>query len=101
MTQFASCILPERVVYVHVNQPVVFFNPILEDKMRRDDRIWDDCMSFPDLLVTAIGPDRLYRNNGDGTFSAGTVGVEDTGWGASCQPVAEFVGIRTSSWPGG
>ena len=24
---------------------------------------------FPDLLVTAIGPDRLYRNNGDGTFS--------------------------------
>ena len=51
MTQFASCILPERVVYVHVNQPVVFFNPILEDNMRRDDRIWDDCMSFPDLQV--------------------------------------------------
>lgn len=29
---------------------------------------------FPDLLVTAIGPDRLCRNNGDRTFSVGTVG---------------------------
>ncbi len=38
---------------------------------------------FPDLLVTAIGPDRLYRNNGDGTFSAWPAGVQDEGWGAS------------------
>jgi len=49
---------------------------------------------FPDLLVTAIGPDRLYRNNGDGTFSAGTVGVEDTGWGAS----ASFVDWDGDGW---
>ena len=49
---------------------------------------------FPDLLVTAIGPDRLYHNNGDGTFSAWPVGVEDAGWGAS----ASFVDWDGDGW---
>ena len=49
---------------------------------------------FPDLLVTAIGPDRLYRNNGDGTFSATPAGVEDAGWGAS----ASFVDWDGDGW---
>lgn len=35
---------------------------------------------WPDLMVTAIGPDRLYRNNGDGTFAAVIAGVEDPRW---------------------
>ena len=38
---------------------------------------------FPELLVTAIGPDRLYRNNGDGTYSPWRAGIEDAGWSAS------------------
>ncbi len=49
---------------------------------------------FPDLLVTAIGPDRLYRNNGDGTFSVWPAGVEDAGWGAS----ASFVDWDGDGW---
>ena len=39
-----------------------------------------DSDGWPDLMVTAIGPDRLYRNNGDGTFAAVSVGVEHSGW---------------------
>lgn len=38
---------------------------------------------WPDLFIAAIGPDRLYRNNGDGTFAVWRGGVEDTGWGAA------------------
>ncbi len=66
------------------------------------DRVWGngaavadvDNDGFPDLLVTAIGPDRLYRNNGDGTFSVWSAGVEDEGWGAS----AGFVDWDADGW---
>jgi enediyne biosynthesis protein E4 len=36
-----------------------------------------------DVYVTNFGGNILYRNRGDGTFSAWTAGVENEGWGAS------------------
>ena len=36
---------------------------------------------FVDVYVTAIGSNRLYRNNGDGTFSVWDAGVEDDHFG--------------------
>ncbi|MCA9264986.1 MAG: CRTAC1 family protein [Planctomycetales bacterium] len=37
---------------------------------------------WPDLLVTNFGPNILYRNNGDGTFTnvAAELGIETPGW---------------------
>jgi hypothetical protein len=35
---------------------------------------------FPDVFITAIGPDWFYRNNGDGTFSKQISGLESDTW---------------------
>lgn len=36
---------------------------------------------YPDVYVTSIGPNRLYRNNGDGSFTPWEAGLEHPGWG--------------------
>ena len=41
----------KRLVYMHIGEPVVFINPILDLKSPEMMELWDDCMSFPDLLV--------------------------------------------------
>ena len=41
----------KRVVYMHIDEPVVFINPVLDQKSAEMIELWDDCMSFPDLLV--------------------------------------------------
>ena len=41
----------KRVIYMNIKEPVVFINPVLGQKSRERMAIWDDCMSFPDLLV--------------------------------------------------
>lgn len=40
----------KRIIYMYIDKPEVFINPVLEFKDEMMD-IWDDCMSFPDLLV--------------------------------------------------
>jgi peptide deformylase len=40
-----------RLVYMHITEPVVFINPRFEDESDAMMTVWDDCMSFPDLLV--------------------------------------------------
>jgi peptide deformylase len=41
----------KRLVYMHIGEPTVFFNPRFEDMSAEMFDVWDDCMSFPDLLV--------------------------------------------------
>jgi len=41
----------KRLIYMHVDQPVVFINPVIENKSPDMMEVWDDCMCFPDLLV--------------------------------------------------
>lgn len=41
----------KRVVYMHIDKPVVFINPVLDLKSTEMMELWDDCMSFPELLV--------------------------------------------------
>ncbi|MCP4109632.1 MAG: hypothetical protein GY749_29615, partial [Desulfobacteraceae bacterium] len=41
----------KRLIYMCINEPVVFINPVLSNKSKEMMIVWDDCMSFPDLLV--------------------------------------------------
>lgn len=40
-----------RLVYMHIDRPVVFINPVLDQMSDATFELWDDCMSFPDLFV--------------------------------------------------
>ena len=41
----------KRLVYMNIDEPVVFVNPVIDVKSAKTFELWDDCMSFPDLLV--------------------------------------------------
>ncbi len=41
----------KRLIYMNIDKPVVFINPELHDLSLDMFELWDDCMSFPNLLV--------------------------------------------------
>ena len=41
----------KRLIYMFIDQPLVFLNPSLEEMSGEMMEVWDDCMCFPDLLV--------------------------------------------------
>ena len=41
----------KRLIYMNIDQPVIFINPELVDKSDEMMDLWDDCMCFPQLLV--------------------------------------------------
>ena len=44
----------KRLIYMNIDRPVVFINPILSELSDEKFELWDDCMSFPNLLVRVI-----------------------------------------------
>lgn len=41
----------KRLIYVNTDHPVIIINPVFEDLSDEMFELWDDCMSFPNLLV--------------------------------------------------
>ena len=41
----------KRLIYMNIDRPIVFINPILTDLSNETFEVWDDCMCFPNLLV--------------------------------------------------
>jgi peptide deformylase len=41
----------KRLVYMNIDESIVFINPVIDIKSAETFELWDDCMSFPDLLV--------------------------------------------------
>ncbi len=47
----------QRVIFTHVDEPLSLINPIIVKRGVRQMTLWDDCFSFPNLLV------KLNRNH--------------------------------------
>ncbi|HEY4324426.1 MAG TPA: peptide deformylase [Mucilaginibacter sp.] len=41
----------KRLIYMNIDEPVIFINPELTELSEQMFELWDDCMSFPNLLV--------------------------------------------------
>ncbi|MGD8227536.1 MAG: peptide deformylase [Desulfobacteraceae bacterium] len=41
----------KRLIYMHIDEPLIFINPILDRVSEEMMEVWDDCMCFPELLV--------------------------------------------------
>jgi peptide deformylase len=50
--------VPRRLVCLEVGAPVVLVNPVIEDRSDEQIELWEDCMSFPELLVRLRNPAR-------------------------------------------
>jgi peptide deformylase len=44
----------KRLIYMHIDEPVVFINPVLHFEDDELMEVLDDCMSFPGLLVKVM-----------------------------------------------
>lgn len=43
--------LQKRIIALNIEKPIAMINPILSDLSNELFEVWDDCMSFPNLLV--------------------------------------------------
>lgn len=43
--------ITKRLIYLNIDKPVVIINPEFMTLSDETDELWDDCMSFPNLLV--------------------------------------------------
>ncbi|MDE0429662.1 MAG: peptide deformylase [Caldilineaceae bacterium] len=41
----------KRLVYMYIDSPTVFINPVIDQQSTDMLTLWDDCMCFPDLIV--------------------------------------------------
>ena len=41
----------KRLLYMYIDKPTVFINPVLDMMSKETIELWDDCLCFPDLLV--------------------------------------------------
>jgi peptide deformylase len=44
----------KRLIYMNIDHPVVFINPVLSNLSDEKFELWDDCMGFPNLLVKVM-----------------------------------------------
>ncbi len=109
---------PVRMVYVEMGQPWPLINPEIIDIGNEDFEVWDDCFSFPDLLVRVSRAYRIrvrYQDlKGEWTEievegdQSGVTSARDrsSGWGACGGPtpgsgsLLPSAGVAPAAWSG-
>ena len=67
----------KRLIYLFIDEPVVFLNPCLEDLSEEMMEVWDDCMCFPELLVKV----RRHKR--------ATIRFKDMDWKEKIMPITD------------
>ncbi len=67
----------KRLIYMHIDRPVVFINPELTDKSKEMIEVLDDCMCFPDLLVKVLRHKRCVFKYKDEEWNMCSMNLED------------------------
>jgi len=67
----------KRLIYMFIDSPVVFINPVLENRSKERIEVWDDCMCFPDLLVKVMRHKSCTIRFRDLSFKEHTMRLED------------------------
>ena len=67
----------KRLVYLCIETPIVFINPALDQFSAEVITLWDDCMSFPDLLVKVKRHQRCRIRYRDLAWQAQSMVLED------------------------
>jgi peptide deformylase len=67
----------KRIIYMHIDSPVVFLNPSLENLSDDMIELWDDCMCFPDLLVRVNRHKRCTIRYRDEEWNIKSMDLED------------------------
>jgi peptide deformylase len=52
----------KRLIYMNIDRPVIFINPELSILSDEKFELWDDCMSFPNLLVKVMRHKKILVN---------------------------------------
>jgi peptide deformylase len=66
----------KRLIYMHIDKPVVFINPVLQDLNEEMIEVWDDCMCFPELLVKVKRHKICTVQYHDSDWNQKTMGLE-------------------------
>lgn len=66
----------KRIIYMHIDHPIIFFNPILSFHDHEMMEVWDDCMSFPGLLVRVMRHRRCRIEYRDGDWKRSSMELE-------------------------
>jgi len=66
----------KRLIYMHVDYPTVIINPVLDQKSAEMMEVWDDCMSFPDLLVKVLRHETCRISSRDLAWHENSIALE-------------------------
>lgn len=59
-----------RLIYMHIDRPVVIINPVFSFLSEEKFEVWDDCMCFPNLLVKVLRHQSCVLDYLDENFEA-------------------------------
>jgi peptide deformylase len=68
----------KRLIYMYIDKPVIFINPVLDYMSDEKIEVWDDCMCFPNLLVRVYRHKSITINYLDQQWQTQQVHLEDS-----------------------